>query len=144
MFFEVWDFQFNKIAAPGGDGHWGKKEKRKKTKIIFGTQSKARAGWPKRLRLVQATPRADFVVITAQLWSTVTAIFSWVNNFAFNCYLRPRFQDYCQIFKMSDLFLLNACLFPFSLSEMLWDTCISEYLHKDSNLEVSSNRGGFE
>ena len=45
---------------------------------------------------------------------------------------------------MSDLFLLNAGLFPFSLSEMLWDTCISEYLHKDSNLEVSSNRGGFE
>jgi len=31
-------------------------EKRKKTKIILGTQSKARAGWPKRLRLVQATP----------------------------------------------------------------------------------------
>ena len=26
----------------------------------------------------------------------------------------------------------------------VWDTCISEYLHKDSNLEVSSNRGGFE
>jgi len=25
---------------------------------------------------------------------------------------------------------------------MLWDICISEYLHKDSNLEVSSNRGG--
>jgi len=30
--------------------------KRKKTKIIPGTQPKARAGWPKRLRLVQATP----------------------------------------------------------------------------------------
>jgi len=47
---------------------------------------------------------------------------------------------------MSNLFqvLLNAGLFPFSLSEMLWDTCISEYLHKDSKLEVSSNRGGFE
>jgi len=29
-------------------------------------------------------------------------------------------------------------------SEMLWDTCISEYLHKDSNLEVSLNREGFE
>jgi len=57
-------------------------EKRKKTKIIFGTQSKARAGWPKRLRLVQATPWADFAVITAQLWLTITAIFSWVNNFA--------------------------------------------------------------
>jgi len=45
---------------------------------------------------------------------------------------------------MSDLFLLNAGLFPFSLPAMLWDTCISEYLHKDSNLEVSSNRGDFE
>jgi len=31
-------------------------EKRKKTKIIPGTQPKARAGWPKRLRLVQAIP----------------------------------------------------------------------------------------
>jgi len=46
-----------------GNGHEGKKEK----KIILGTQSKARAGWPKRLRLVQATPWADFAVITAQL-----------------------------------------------------------------------------
>jgi len=25
-----------------------------------------------------------------------------------------------------------------------WDTCISEYLHTDLNLEVSLNRGGFE
>ena len=30
--------------------------KREKTKIILGTQSKARAGWPKRLGLVQVTP----------------------------------------------------------------------------------------
>ena len=66
-------------------------EKREKKKSILGTQSKARAGWPKRLRLVQATPWADFAVITAQLWSTMTAIFSCVNFFAFNCYLRPRF-----------------------------------------------------
>jgi len=29
---------------------------REKTKILLGTQSNARAGWPKRLRLVQATP----------------------------------------------------------------------------------------
>jgi len=42
-------------------------EKRKKIKIILGTQSKARAGWPQRLRLVQATLRADFVIIDAQL-----------------------------------------------------------------------------
>jgi len=34
----------------------GAEEKRKKTQIIPGTQLKARAGWPKRLRLVQATP----------------------------------------------------------------------------------------
>jgi len=64
----------------------GAEEKRKKTKSIPGSQSKARAGWPKHLRLVQATPSADFAVITAQLWSTITAIFSWVNNFAFNYY----------------------------------------------------------
>jgi len=42
-------------------------EKRKKTEIIPGSQSKAQAGWPTRLRLVQATPCADFAVITAQL-----------------------------------------------------------------------------
>ena len=41
----------------------GAEEKRKKTKIIPGTQPKARAGWPKRLRLVQATPWADFAVL---------------------------------------------------------------------------------
>ena len=33
----------------------GAEEKREKTKIIPGTQHKARAGWPKRLSLVQAT-----------------------------------------------------------------------------------------
>ena len=93
-------------------------EKRKKTKIIPGTQSKARAGWPKRLSLIQATPCADFAVLDVQLCSTMTAFFSWVVNFAFNCYLRPRFWDCCQIFKMSDLFLLNAGLFPFSVSEI--------------------------
>jgi len=69
---------------------WSLREKKEKT-IILGTQSKVLAGWPKRFRLVQATAWADFAVITAQLWSTMTAIFSWVNNFAFNCYLRPRF-----------------------------------------------------
>jgi len=65
--------------------------KKGKKKNILGTQSKARTGWPKRLRLVQANPWADFAVIAAQLWSTMTAIFSWVNNFAFSFYLRPRF-----------------------------------------------------
>ena len=123
-------------------------EKRKKIKyfsFLFGTQSKARARWATRLlTLVRATPWADFAVITAQLWTTITAIFSWVNNFAFNFYLWPGSWDCCQMFKTTDLFLHNAGVFPFSLSEMLWGTCISEYLHKDSNLEVSSNRGGFE
>ena len=49
----------------------GAEEKRKKTKIIPGTQPKARAGWPKRLRLVQATPWADFAVLDVQLCSTL-------------------------------------------------------------------------
>ena len=73
-------------------------EKREKTNrfcFLFGTQSKARAGWPTRLRLVRATPSADLAVFTAQLWSTMPAIFSWVNNFAFNCHLRTRSWDYC-------------------------------------------------
>ena len=122
-----------------GDGPWGKKGKTKIFFLSFWYQSKARAGWPTRLRLIRATPWADFAVITAQLWSIMTAIFSLMKNFAFNCYLRPRSWDCCQIFKTTDLFLLHAGLFPFSLSEMLWDTCISMYLHQHSNLEVSSN-----
>jgi len=65
-------------------------EKRKKTKIIPSTQSKARAGFPKRLRLVQATPWSDFAVLDVQLCSTITDIFSWVVTFALNCYLQPR------------------------------------------------------
>ena len=65
--------------------------KRKKTKIILGTQPKARAGFPKRLRLIQATPSADFAVLDVQLCSTITAILPWVDNFAFNYYSRPRF-----------------------------------------------------
>jgi len=106
------------------DGRWGKKGGKKS--FLFGTNPKARAGWPTRLRLIRATPRADFSVITAQLWSTMTAIFSWVKNLASNYYLRPRSWDYCQIFETSYLFL-----FPCALSEMIWEACISEYLHKD-------------
>ena len=89
--FDLWKCSMsNWVSRPSwGDRRgWSPKEKRNKTNIILGTQSKARAGWPKRLRLVQATPWADFAVITAQLWSTMTAIFSCVNNFAVNCYLR--------------------------------------------------------
>jgi len=110
-----------------------KKNKQKYFFFLFGTQSKARAGWPAHLRLVRATPRSDFAVLGDQLWSTMTGIFPWVHNFASNNYLQPRFWDCCQIFKISGLFLLVAGLFPFSLSEMLWDTCISEYLHQDSS-----------
>jgi len=58
-----------------------KGKKQKDFSFLFGTQSKARAGWPVRLRLVRVTPRADFAVITGQLWTTITVIFSWVNNF---------------------------------------------------------------
>jgi len=43
---------------------WELRKKGKKQKVF---QPKARAGWRKRLRLVQATPRADFAVFTAQL-----------------------------------------------------------------------------
>ena len=89
-------------------------------------------------RLVWATPRADFTVLSDELWSTITAIFPWVNNFASSSYLQHRFWYYCQIFKTSGLFLLNAGVFPFSLFGMLWDTCISKYMHKDLNLEVLS------
>jgi len=42
------------------------KQNRGKTKKVFGTQPEkktARAGWPKRLGLVRATPWADFAII---------------------------------------------------------------------------------
>jgi hypothetical protein len=42
-------------------------EKKKKSKNNSGTRPKAQAGWPKRLRLVQATPRADFAVLDVQI-----------------------------------------------------------------------------
>jgi len=121
-------------------------QKRKKTKssFLYFWYSIQGPGRMATMRLVWATPRADFAVLGAQLWSTMTATFPCVNNFASNSYLQPRFWYYCQIFKTTGLFLLNAGLFSFSLSEMLWDNCIFEYLHKDSNLEVSSNRGGVE
>jgi len=69
---------------------WSLREKGK-NKIISGTQPKAQAGWPKRLRLVQATPWADFAVLDVQLCSNITAIFPEVDSFAFNYYSRPRF-----------------------------------------------------
>jgi len=61
-------------------------EKREKRKIIPGTQAKAQTGWPKRLRLVQATPGANFAILDVQLCSTITAIFSLVDNDTFNYY----------------------------------------------------------
>ena len=117
--------------------HWGrgwslrnKGKKHKDFSFLFCTQSKARAGWPTRLRLVRATPWADFAVITVQLWSTMTTIFSSMNNFSFNCYLRPRSWNYYQIFKTTYLLLLNSGLFPFSLSEMLWDTYLRVFVQR--------------
>ena len=104
---------------------WSLRKKRKKQKdfsFLFGTQSKARAGWPTRLRLVRATPWADFAVITTQLWSTITAIFSRVNNFAFNCYLRPRSWDYCQMFYSMQV------SFRFHSLRTLWDALRHLYL----------------
>jgi len=41
----------------------------------------AQAGWPKRLGHVGTTQWADFAVITAQLWSIITAIFFLCDNF---------------------------------------------------------------
>jgi len=68
---------------------WTLRKKGEK-KIIPGTQPKARAGWPKRLMLVQATPWADFAVLDVQLCSTKTAIFPWMDNFAIIHYLDSR------------------------------------------------------
>jgi len=70
-----------------------KKEKNK----VFGTQPKARAGWPKRLRLVRATPWADFAVISVQLCLTMTAIFPYVALSESDCSLLRIIEDYCQL-----------------------------------------------
>ena len=48
-----------------------------------------------------------------------------MNNFAFNCYSRPRSWDYCQIFKTTGLFLLNEGLFSVFT---LWDALRHLYL----------------
>ena len=58
---------FSLTTFPPVSGEVVTEEKRKKTKNVLGTQSKAHAGWTKRLRLVQATLCADFAVITDQL-----------------------------------------------------------------------------
>jgi len=50
--------------------------KKGKNKIILGTQSKARAGWPNPLSLAQATQRADFAVLGVELCSNITQLFS--------------------------------------------------------------------
>jgi len=70
-----------------------------------------------------------------------------VNSFASNSYLQPRFWYYCQIFKTLGLLLLNAGLFPFSLSEMLWDALRYLYLRISAQRFEPGGfieRGGFE
>ena len=59
---------------------WRLSKKGGEKKICWSQPKKktARAGWPKRLGLVRATPWADFAVITDQLWSTVTVFFPCV------------------------------------------------------------------
>jgi len=42
--------------AESGEGRGWSLRKKGEKKYFLGTQSKALAGWPKRLRLVQATP----------------------------------------------------------------------------------------
>ena len=49
-------------------------------------------------------------------------IFSWVNNFAFNCYLRPRSWDYCQLFYSMQV------SFRFHSLRTLWDALRHLYL----------------
>jgi len=47
----------------------------KKTRSAFGIEPKARAGWPKRLGLVQANPHAEVDVIGVYLCQIASAIF---------------------------------------------------------------------
>ena len=61
-----------------GDGRWGK---RKKTKRFFFSFWYPIQGPGRMARAPQVGKRADFAVITGQLWTTITVIFSWVNNF---------------------------------------------------------------
>ena len=68
--FSVFKIRISSFRINTRQRGWTLRNKGKK--IIFGTQSKARAGWPKRLRLVQATPSADCAVLDVQLCSTIT------------------------------------------------------------------------
>jgi len=70
-------------------------EKRKKTKRFFiSFWYPIQGPGQMALRLVRATPRADVDVMTAQLWSTTRAIFSWVNNFASSYKFQLLFTTY--------------------------------------------------
>jgi len=76
-----------------GDGHWGKKEKNKnysRYSLLLlsprpGPDGPNASGWYRQLR----EPISPSSLLNCdQLWQ---AIFSWVNNSAFSCYLRTRF-----------------------------------------------------
>ena len=93
----------------GGDAGWAKKGGKKR---FFSTKKSGtwpiaswpkkkpdRAGSPKRLGLVLATPRADFAVITAKLWWIMTAIFARLALSWIKCSFFRIIVNYCQLQK---------------------------------------------
>ena len=112
----------------------GAEEKRKKIKIIPGTHPKARAEWPKRLSLVQATPWADFALSLFncdQLWQLFsrgwTILYSTIIH-NLDSRITTKYSK-CQTSFYS--MQVSFCFHSLRCSEIL----VSPSICKDSNLE---------
>jgi len=108
-----------------GDGRWGKKEKNKKSFLVNAS------GWYRRLR----EPISPLSLLNCdQLWQLFsrgwTILLSTITH-DLDSRITAKYSK-CQTS------FYSAGLFPFSLPEMLWDTCISEYL--DGHLGQSGTR----
>jgi len=120
-------------AGRGGDGHWGKKEKNK-------NYSWYSAQGPGRMAQTPQAGTGDSVSRFRR--SRCSALFNYKSyflvgwQFCFQLVSRPRFYDYCQIFKMSASFYSMQVSFRFHSLRSL------RYLY----LRVSAQRfepGGF-
>ena len=80
---------FKGVFSRWGDGSETKGDQKKR---VCGT--KARAGWPIRLELVWATPRAEFAINGVQMCSTVIALFPCVSLSGFFLNKKVCFQPW--------------------------------------------------
>ena len=154
MFFFVWCYRpIASSPAPARAAQtplnryerrgWSLREKGKKQKLFLvlsprpGPHGPNASGWYKRLR----EPISPLLLLNCdQLWQLFSC--GWtilLSTVIYDLYSRiaAKYQN------VRPLSTQSRSLSVFTLWDH-WDTCISEYLHKDSNLEVSWNRGSFE